>query len=71
MRMEKRLTDDASLVAAALEGGPAAYAPIIERYKDTVFGVAIGRLGDFHDAEDVAQVVFLEGLGAPGEAEGP
>ena len=61
MRMEKKLTDDASLVAAALEGGPAAYAPIIERYKDTVFGVAIGRLGDFHDAEDVAQVVFVEG----------
>ena len=61
MRMGKRMTDDASLVAAALEGGPTAFAPIIERYKDTVFGVAMGRLGDFHDAEDVAQNVFVEG----------
>jgi RNA polymerase sigma-70 factor, ECF subfamily len=55
------MTADASLVAAALEGGPKAYAPIVERYKDTVFGVAMGRLGHFHDAEDIAQSVLVEG----------
>ena len=42
---EDSMTDDASLVAAALEGGPEAYAPIIARYKETLFGVAMGRLG--------------------------
>lgn len=55
------MTDDVSLVAAALEGGPEAYAPIIARYKDTVFGVALGRLGHLHDAEDIAQSVLVEG----------
>ena len=55
------MTDDASLVAAALQGGPEAYAPIVRRYQDTVFGVALGRLGQPHDAEDIAQSVFVEG----------
>lgn len=55
------MTDDASLVAAALQGGPEAYAPIIERYKDTLFGVAMGRLGHVHDAEDITQGVLVEG----------
>ncbi|MDP6018628.1 MAG: RNA polymerase sigma factor [Candidatus Latescibacteria bacterium] len=55
------MTEDASLVAAALEGGPEAYVPIIERYKDTLFGVAMGRLGHVHDAEDITQGVLVEG----------
>ena len=58
---EERMTDDASLVAAALQGGPEAYAPIVRRYQDTVFGVALGRLGHPHDAEDIAQSVLVEG----------
>ena len=36
------------------------YAPIIERYKDTLFGVAMGRLGHVHDAEDITQGVLVE-----------
>jgi len=51
--------NDAKLCTAALAGGPEAFAPIVERYQDAVFGIALSRLGDFHEAEDVAQGVFL------------
>ncbi len=51
---------DEALVAAALAGGPEAFAPIIERYKDAVFGIALAKVRNYHDAEDIAQTVFVE-----------
>jgi RNA polymerase sigma-70 factor (ECF subfamily) len=54
------LETDEALVAEALAGGPEAFAPIIERYKDAVFGVALAKVRNFHDAEDIAQTVFVE-----------
>ena len=54
------MKDDEQLVAVARAGGPEAFGPIVERYQDAVFGVALARLRDFHEAEDVAQQVFIE-----------
>ena len=54
------MKDDEQLHAAAMAGGPEAFAPIVERYQDAVFGVALARLRSFHDAQDVAQQVFIE-----------
>jgi RNA polymerase sigma-70 factor (ECF subfamily) len=54
------LTDDTALVAEALSGGPEAFTPIIDRYKDAVFGIALAKVRNFHDAEDIAQTVFVE-----------
>ena len=65
------MTEDRLLVAAALEVGPEAYAPIIERYKDTLFGVAMGRLGHFYDAEDITQSVLVEGWERLGDLRDP
>ena len=52
--------DDAALVTAALADGPEALGPITERYQEGVFGIALARLRNLHDAEDVAQGVFVE-----------
>jgi RNA polymerase sigma-70 factor (ECF subfamily) len=52
--------DNDTLVKTALSGGPQAFGPIIERYKDAVFGVALSRLRNFHDAEDMTQSAFVE-----------
>jgi len=52
--------DDAALVAAAAGGNPEDFAPIVQRYQDAVFAVALSRLRNFHDAQDVVQNVFLE-----------
>lgn len=54
------MEDDARLVAAALSDGAEAFGRIVERYQAGVFGVALARLRNFHDAEDVAQGVFVE-----------
>ena len=51
---------DSELHRAALSGGAEEFAPIVQRYQDAVFAVALARLGDFHEAEDVAQQVFVE-----------
>ena len=53
------MKNDATLVAEALINGPEAFGPIIHRFKDIVFGVALARVGNFHDAEDIAQTVFI------------
>lgn len=54
------MKDDVALVASALSGDPEMFGPIVERYGDAVFAVALSRLRSFHDAEDIAQEVFME-----------
>ena len=51
---------DAELVADVMAGGPEAFGPIVERYGDAVFGVALARLRNFHEAEDAAQQALVE-----------
>ena len=62
---------DEALVAEALAGGPEAFAPIIDRYKDAVFGIALSRVRNFHDAEDIAQTVFVEAFQRLGTLRDP
>lgn len=52
--------DDATLVALAITEGPRAFGAIVERYQDAVFGIALSRLRNFHDAEDLTQTTFVE-----------
>lgn len=65
------MKDDVELVTAALAGGPDAFAPVVERYQGAVFGVALARLRDFHEAEDVAQVAFVEAFERLGNLRDP
>ena len=54
------MDSDEALVANALTSGPEAFAPIVQRYQSAVFGVALARVRDFHEAEDIAQSVFVD-----------
>ncbi|MFC1716299.1 RNA polymerase sigma factor [Candidatus Poribacteria bacterium] len=65
------MKDDIALVVAALSGDPERFSPIIERYQDAVFAVALARLRDFHDAEDIAQEVFIEAFEHLGKLNDP
>jgi len=65
------MDSDVQLVADALAGGPSAFGPIVQRYQDAVFGVALARLGDFHAAQDVAQDVFVKAFGSLGALRNP
>lgn len=56
---------------AAVQGGSKAFGPIVERYQDAVFGIALARLRDFHEAEDMAQHVFVEAFQRLGNLKDP
>lgn len=51
---------DAELLALAAAGGEAAFAELVRRHQDKVFGLAYRYSRDRQDAEDLAQEVFLK-----------
>ncbi len=65
------MKEDMALVAAALSGDPEKFGPIVERYQDAVFAVALARLRNFDDAEDIAQEVFIEAFEHLGRLDDP
>lgn len=69
--MPRGMKNDVALVMAALSGDPQKFGPIVERYQDAVFAVALARLGNFHDAEDIAQEVFVEAFRHLGRLNDP
>jgi RNA polymerase sigma-70 factor (ECF subfamily) len=52
-------TDVEGAVAAVLAGDRNAFRVIVERESATVIGVCLRVLGDYHEAEDVAQEAFV------------
>ncbi len=53
---------DAALVARAREGDREAFGMLVRRYLRPAYAVALARLGDPADAEDVCQEAFLTAL---------
>jgi RNA polymerase sigma-70 factor (ECF subfamily) len=53
------VTPDHELVTRCLRGDPAAARGLVERFQSDVFGLCVRLLRNRHDAEDVAQEVFL------------
>ena len=53
------MSADAALVKRCLHGEPAAARELVERFQSDVFAVCRRLLAHLHDAEDVAQEVFL------------
>ena len=68
---QHEVKSDAELYAAAIAGGPDAFRPIVDRYKDAVFGIALARVGDFHAAEDIAQNVLVAAFERLGSLKNP
>jgi RNA polymerase sigma-70 factor (ECF subfamily) len=50
---------DAELVKACLEGREFAYAELVRRHQDSVFGLAVSMTRNRDDAEDMAQEAFI------------
>ncbi len=48
------------LVERAANGDLEAFATLVERFQDAVYGVAFALLGDFHDAQDAAQEALVQ-----------
>lgn len=55
-------TDLATLVAAAQEGDRLAFGEIVDRYEGMVRSVALRRLGDYAEAQELCQEVFMKAM---------
>jgi len=56
----ERLMDDAQLIPLAAQGDRVAFQVLVERHRGLVYRVAFQFAGNHHDAEDIAQEVFLK-----------
>lgn len=52
--------DDADLIARAAEGDRSAFVTLVERHRAMVYRVAFQYVGNHHDADDIAQDVFIK-----------
>lgn len=52
--------DDADLIARAAEGNRTAFVTLVERHRAMVYRVAFQYAGNHHDADDIAQEVFIK-----------
>jgi RNA polymerase sigma factor (sigma-70 family) len=53
-------TADGYIINKCLNGDKAAFGLLVDKYKEGVYALAYSKLGNFHDAEDVAQEVFVK-----------
>src|SRR5919109_3526539 len=51
---------DPDLVSRAAAGDPTAFQALVERHRSMVYRVAYQFAGNHHDAEDIAQEVFIK-----------
>ena len=53
-------TEDGHFIQKCLDGEPAAFGFLVDKYRSCVYSLAYAKLGNFHDAEDIAQEVFIK-----------
>ena len=54
------MSADADLISRAAGGDPSAFQALVERHRSMVYRVAYQFAGNHHDAEDIAQDVFIK-----------
>ncbi len=54
------MTEDQILVQRAQQGDKVAFRELVERYKKKIYYLAYDLTGNFHDAEDLSQEVFIK-----------
>lgn len=59
-RSDRVRTEDGYIIYKCLNGDSSAFGFLVDKYKAGVYAVAYERLHNFHDAEDIAQEVFLK-----------
>ncbi len=53
-------TEDVHLIDRCLNGEPAAFSFLVDKYKTCVYTFSYSKLGNFHDAEDITQEAFIK-----------
>ncbi len=58
-KIDRQTSSDMELIDAFLDGNLVAYDLLIDRYKDKIFRMILSLVGDAHDAEELAQDIFV------------
>jgi RNA polymerase sigma-70 factor (ECF subfamily) len=58
--LKQNIDTDRHLVRAVLDGEPSAFGAIVERYWNMVIALALSKISDLVEAEDIAQESFLK-----------
>jgi len=58
--LKQNIASDQQLVRAALDGDASAFGAIVERYWNMVIALALSKISDVAEAEDIAQESFLK-----------
>ncbi len=53
-------SEDGNIVQQCLSGNTEAFAALVDKYKERIFALVYAKVGQFQDAEDITQDVFLE-----------
>jgi len=53
-------TEDGYIIHKCLNGDPAAFGLLVDKYKASIYALAYSKLRNFHDAEDVTQEAFIK-----------
>ena len=53
-------TEDGHIIQKCLDGDAAAFGLLVDKYKGSVYALAYAKVGNFHDAQDMTQEVFLK-----------
>jgi len=52
-------TEDGYIIQQCLSGDSAAFGLLVEKYRKGIYALAISRVGNLHDAQDITQEVFI------------
>jgi RNA polymerase sigma factor (sigma-70 family) len=53
-------TEDGHIIHKCINGEPEAFGFLVDKYKESIYAFAYTKLGNFHDAEDITQEVFIK-----------
>ena|GEM_PF-549379 len=53
-------TEDGYIIHKCLNGDPAAFGLLVDKYKASIYALAYSKLRNFHDAEDITQEAFIK-----------
>ena len=53
-------TEDGYIIHKCLNGDTGAFGLLVDKYRESIYALAYTKLRNFHDAEDVAQEVFIK-----------
>jgi RNA polymerase sigma factor (sigma-70 family) len=53
-------TEDGYIIRKCLDGDPAAFGLLVDKYRSSLYALAYSKLGNFHDAQDIAQEAFIK-----------